>query len=94
MKFKKVIAITANTSWYLYNFRKNTILSLLKQGYSVVTIAPRDDYSQKLMELGATYIPISIDSGGTNPINDLVTFYAFYQIYKKHEATQHMHITF
>lgn len=86
-------AITANTSWYLYNFRKNTILALLEQGYSVVAIAPRDDYSQKLMELGATYLPISIDSGGTNPVNDLATFYAFYKIYKKHKPCVTLNFT-
>ena len=44
------IAITANTSWYLYNFRKNTILALLEQGYRVIAIAPVDDYSQKLTD--------------------------------------------
>lgn len=92
---KSVIScvITANTSWYLYNFRKNTILALLKQGYSVVAIAPRDDYSQKLIELGATYIPIRIDSGGTNPVNDLATFYAFYKIYKKHNPCVALNFT-
>ncbi|MBF4376630.1 glycosyltransferase family 1 protein, partial [Vibrio anguillarum] len=36
----KRVVITSNTSWYLYNFRKNTINSLLNSGYVVVTIAP------------------------------------------------------
>lgn len=90
---KNTIAITANTSWYLYNFRKNTIIALLEQGYSVVTIAPRDDYSQKLIGLGATYIPISIDSGGTNPVNDLATFYAFYKIYKQYKPLVTLNFT-
>ncbi len=46
------ISITSNTSWYLYNFRKNTILSLIANGYQVVAVAPKDEYSSKLEEPG------------------------------------------
>ncbi|MCF2155401.1 glycosyltransferase [Photobacterium carnosum] len=75
------VIISANTSWYLYNFRKNTILSLLDKGYFVTAISPRDSYSEKLEELGAEFIDISIDQGGTNPINDLKTLKKFNDIY-------------
>lgn len=70
---KYTIAITANTSWYLYNFRKNTINSLLDMGYNVVAIAPKDSYSASLSELGCRYIPINIDQGGMNPVKDFIT---------------------
>ncbi len=78
----KIIGITANTSWYLYNFRKNTILAMIDEGFEVFAIAPKDDYSDKLEELGCRFIHIDIDSGGTNPVNDLATFYNFYKMYK------------
>nr|WP_063091320.1 glycosyltransferase family 4 protein [Escherichia coli] len=78
-----IIAITSNTSWYLYNFRRNTILSLLSEGYQVIAIAPQDEYSKKLEELGACFIHIDIDQGGTNPVNDLKTLFGFYRIYSK-----------
>lgn len=77
------IAISSNTSWYLYNFRKNTILSLIKEGYKVIAIAPQDEYSSKLSVLGCEFIHISIDQGGTNPVRDIQTFFSFFQIYKK-----------
>ncbi|MCE7641498.1 glycosyltransferase family 4 protein [Vibrio fluvialis] len=77
------VAITSNTSWYLYNFRKNTILSLINSGYQVIAIAPEDKYSQKLIELGARFIPIDIDQGGTNPIKDFITFLSFYRIFSR-----------
>jgi glycosyltransferase involved in cell wall biosynthesis len=77
------IAISSNTSWYLYNFRKNTILSLIKEGYKVIAIAPQDEYSIKLSDLGCEFIHINIDKGGTNPVRDLQTFINFYRIYKK-----------
>lgn len=88
-----IIVITANTSWYLYNFRKNTILALLKQGYRVIAIAPLDDYSHKLTNLGATFMSIKIDSGGVNPINDVITFYAFYKLYKQHKPSVILNFT-
>jgi len=81
----KSIAISANTSWYLYNFRKNTILEMLAHGMKVYAIAPQDGYSKKLEELGCEFIDINIDSGGTNPVNDLGTFYGFYKIYKNYK---------
>ncbi len=80
---QKIIAITSNTSWYLYNFRKNTILALQKKGYSVTTIAPKDEYSKKLEKLGCQFIPVNIDAGGTKPLNDIKTFISFLSIYRK-----------
>lgn len=77
------VAVTSNTSWYLYNFRKNTILSLLRDGYQVIAIAPQDEYSHKLEELGARFIHISIDQGGTNPVNDFKTLCNFKRIFSK-----------
>lgn len=77
------IAITANTSWYLFNFRKNTILALLAEGYKVIAIAPHDEYSKALQELGCKFVEINIDQGGKNPVNDLSTLFCFYSIFKK-----------
>ncbi|PMG66497.1 glycosyl transferase family 1 [Vibrio splendidus] len=79
----ETIVITSNTSWYLYNFRKNTILALIDEGYRVVAIAPKDDYSKKLQELGAQYHQIEIDQGGTNPVKDIGTFFSFTKLYQK-----------
>ena len=77
------IAISANTSWYLFNFRKNTITALIQQGYSVIAIAPFDEYSDKLLSLGCQFKHIDIDQGGTNPIKDIKTFICFYSIFQQ-----------
>ena len=79
----KTVVITANTSWYLYNFRKNTILALLKEGYRVIAVSPRDDYSQKLADIGADHLHIEIDQGGKNPFKDVGTFLGFIGHYRK-----------
>lgn len=82
---KKTIAITSNTSWYLYNFRKNTIIHLIKMGFKIITIAPRDDYTEKLIHLGTKHINLKISSRGINPLKELITLYHFYIIYKKNK---------
>ncbi|HHC7308800.1 TPA: glycosyltransferase family 4 protein [Vibrio campbellii] len=78
----KIVVISANTSWYLYNFRRNTITSLLNCGYKVVALAPRDNYSVNLESLGADFYNINIDQGGTNPIKDIYTFFSFVKLLK------------
>ncbi len=75
------IAITANTSWYLFNFRKNTILTLLLRGYKVIAIAPHDEYSDNLIALGVHFFHIDIDQSGTNPISDIKSLLQFYRYY-------------
>ena len=83
MSGSKTVVITSNTSWYLYNFRKNTISALLKEGYRVIAVSPKDVYSSKLTELGAEYQHIKVDKGGTNPIKDIGTFFSFLWLYRK-----------
>lgn len=83
MNTSKTVVITSNTSWYLYNFRKNTILALNKEGYRVVAVSPNDEYSQKLADLGVEHQHIGIDQGGTNPVKDIGTFFGFIGLYRK-----------
>ncbi|MBY7864693.1 glycosyltransferase family 4 protein [Vibrio fluvialis] len=79
----KIVAISSNTCWYLYNFRQNTIRALLSEGYHVIAIAPQDEYSQKLSDLGCEFIHIGIDQGGTNPVKDIKTYFDFLRIYSQ-----------
>jgi glycosyltransferase involved in cell wall biosynthesis len=72
------IVFSANTSWYLHNFRKNTISRVLQLGHEVYCLAPKDNYSIKLQELGATYVDISLDKGGRNPFHDLRTIISIF----------------
>jgi glycosyltransferase involved in cell wall biosynthesis len=76
------IAITANTSWYLFNFRYNLIRALIHDGYKVTAVAPRDEYSEKLIQLGCEFKSITIDQRGTNPVADIYSFLSFYKCYR------------
>ncbi|MDH1994810.1 glycosyltransferase family 4 protein [Aeromonas caviae] len=77
------VAISANTSWYLLNFRKNTILALLAQKYEVYAISPRDSYSINLEQLGIKHIDVDIEQSGKNPLKDISTLLSFRKIFLK-----------
>lgn len=64
------VALQLNTSWYIYNFRKNLIIELQKAGYEVYAIAPFDSYSKKLEDLGCIYYELEINSKSKNPLYD------------------------
>lgn len=75
----KRILISINTSWNVYNFRKGLIKFLHGKGYGIIVLAPNDDYSSKLTELGVEYHCINMDKKGSNPFND----YLLLKNYKK-----------
>lgn len=77
------VAITANTSWYIYNFRKNTIKKLINDGCKVTVISPRDEFSKKLTDLGVDYFHVNIDSNGVSPFKDLKFLISVFKILKK-----------
>ena len=79
----KTIAIVINTSWNIFNFRLGLLKALQEEGYRIVAIAPRDEYSEKLEELGFEYHNIDINNKGTNPLEDAKLVYAFYRLYKE-----------
>ncbi len=89
---RKKIVLSSNTSWSIFNFRFGLIEELLKN-YKVIVVAPKDKYSEKLIDLGCKYYDIYIDRKGTNPINDLKTFWQYYRLYKKIKPNIALHFT-
>ncbi len=87
------VAIVINTSWNIYNFRKGLIQSLLLNGYKVTAIAPHDQFSDLLREIGCTFIPLKMDSRGANAVRDLQLIFELYGIYKKCKPDVILHYT-
>ena len=79
----KTVAIVINTSWNIFNFRLGLLRALKEEGYNVVAIAPTDDYSKKLEDLGIKHYDIKINNKGTNPIEDAKLVLAFHKLYKE-----------
>ena len=68
----RTVFLTSNTSWYLYNFRRSTILALLAQDCRVICLSPPDDFSQRLeSELGAEYIALPLYGKSTGALKEL-----------------------
>lgn len=90
---KLKIALVANTSWSIYNFRVGLIRAFMTRGYDVHVIAPRDGYSDKLIAEGVHFQPLPIDNYSTNPLRDLRSLYFLYRVYRQEQFTMVFHYT-
>ena len=87
------IFFTANTSWYLYNFRLPLLKELVKRGYEVLALAPFDSYAKYFQEYGIKHLDIHITRSGINPIEDIALLFKFLSIYKRHKPDIVQHFT-
>lgn len=85
--------IVVNTSWNIYNFRLNLMEALRENGFRVVALAPKDDYSIKLQEKGFEWIELPFDNRSTNPIKELIQIKSFHRIYKNVMPDMLLHYT-
>jgi glycosyltransferase involved in cell wall biosynthesis len=67
---QRTVVISINAAWNIFNFRRGLIRALLGAGYRVVALAPPDGYEQRLIEIGAEFLPLPMDAGGTSPVRD------------------------
>ena len=89
----KRIVLVGNTTWSMFNFRLPLFNLLRGRGYDVHIVAPPDVYSEKVQQAGFTFHPIKIDSKGSNPLRDIGTYRAFYQLYRKLRPDLAVHYT-
>ncbi len=87
------IAIVLNTSWNIFNFRRGLIKTLLEKGHQVYTIAPRDEYSNKLIRLGCQFIDLKMTSKGINPMKDIALVFELLNTYRKIKPDIILHFT-
>lgn len=90
---KKRVGIVSNTSWSIYNFRLGLIRRLRDFGYNVFLIAPKDNFTSKLIEEGFTYCEINMEKSGTNPFKDFMTIRQVINVYKTNELDFIFHYT-
>ena len=79
----KRILLIANTSWYLYNFRKSLIETLLNNDYRVLCVAPYDEYSTRLKNLGVEFITVEYDNSNLNPLKDIFFLFKLILLFRK-----------
>ena len=65
------IVFTSNSSWSIYNFRKNFLLKLQSLGYQIILVSPKSDYQDKLKQLGFKCESLNINSSSTGFASNL-----------------------
>lgn len=70
------IAVISNTSWSIYNFRRNLIAALMKEGHQVVAIGSFDKYLARLHEQDIAAVGVSFTREGTGLFRELRTVFA------------------
>jgi glycosyltransferase involved in cell wall biosynthesis len=77
---QKTAVISINAAWNIYNFRRGLIAGLHAAGFRVVALAPRDEYIERLSDLGIEFWPIEIDKQGVSPSRDLMLLGRYYRV--------------
>ncbi|MCV9388618.1 glycosyltransferase family 4 protein [Reichenbachiella ulvae] len=75
------VVICINTSWNIFNFRSGLIKGLLAKGYQVIAVAPQDEYSDSLVQMGCEFRPVQMHQTGSNPFRDFHLFLDLRRIY-------------
>ncbi|WP_297890392.1 glycosyltransferase [Sulfurihydrogenibium sp.] len=79
----KKIVITSNTSWSLWNFRLGLMRALKEKGYKVISVAPKDKYSEYISKEFEYFELKNLDRKGKNPYKDVKLTLEYLNLYKK-----------
>ena len=92
---KQTIALVANSTWNIYNFRLNLIDKFLAEGMDVVVIAPVDEYLTYKEQYPTVrhYGLRMMDRDSTNPIKDIFLLLELVRKYKKIKPDIILHFT-
>ena len=94
MQLENTITLSANTSWYLYNFRASSIRRLIEDGWRVICLSPEDPYAEKLeSELGCVWLPLAVDNKGSSVIRDLGLVIQLFRYYRNIRPSVALHFT-
>lgn len=91
----KTIALVANSTWNIYNFRLNLIDKFIAEGMDVVVIAPVDEYLTykekypKVRHYGLRFL----DRDSTNPVKDFLLLLELVRKYKIIKPDVLLHFT-
>ncbi len=79
----KKVMVVCNYLVGLMSFRKELLEELLTNQYEVVVLAPEDKLSHNIKEMGCRFIPVEVESRGTNPIKDIKLYKTYKRIIKE-----------
>ena len=93
MKVNKVVLLLSNTSWYLYNFKKDLIDQLIQTGYKVILVAPFDKHTKEFENRGIKVINWHLNRKSLNPFSALFSIIHLVYLYAKIKPNLVHHFT-
>ena len=79
----KKILILVNRDFVLYNFRVELVERLLNEKYDVYICLPYGEKVEEMKKMGCKFIPVDIDTRGTNPVRDMKLIKDYFKIFRK-----------
>ena len=91
----KTIALVANSTWNIHNFRLNLLDKFIGEGHDVIVIAPVDQYIEYKEKYPAVkHVALrSMDRDSTNPLKDLLLIAELTRKYKRLKPDLVIHFT-
>ncbi len=77
------IVFFSNSSWSIYNFRRNLIKKLIQKGFNVYILSPKDTSTKKLISLGCKFHEIKMLNNSINIIKDISLLFNIFKNLKK-----------
>jgi glycosyltransferase involved in cell wall biosynthesis len=78
---KRKIALVANSTWSVYNFRMDLVHHLLMR-FELLVIAPKDEFAEVLIKTGCKHLDISFNNRSENPFLDYKLYRSLKRIYE------------
>lgn len=77
-----MIVISANSCWNIVNFRASLVRALIDAGYRVVVLAPEDRHAAAIAGLGASFVPLAMNSSGLSIREDAGLFLRYRRLFR------------
>ena len=87
------IVLSANTDWYLYNFRLSLAQTIIDQGFDLLLLSPPGPYGETLRSMGMRWETIDLSRRGLNPFVEALTFLQYVKIYRRERPDLVHHFT-
>ena len=83
----KKILILANDTTYTYNLRDVLLKTFIAEGYEVIVVCERLNYSKEMLDLGVRLIDIKMNRRSKNPLSDLSLLAQFRRIIQQEKPS-------
>ncbi|MEN4010843.1 MAG: glycosyltransferase family 4 protein [Bellilinea sp.] len=87
------IILTANTDWYLYNFRLSLAAFLRQKGWQVVMVSPGGQFARHIETAGFRWLEWQVGRRSMNPLGETRALLRLWQLYRQEKPDLAHHLT-